>query len=307
MHYQRRLVNYRAFRSRLRVPLATVELTFGADLELGPGDADILIQRRDGAVLWQKERLLNLVLQALPAGCRQVVWLDCDIIFEQQDWPERVGAALTRFPLLQPFRNVHHLPPGAGPDEAVAATSSLSGTSLAATSLLIRPSVAAAMAAGKHVDEVFGRLTSGGSGIPTPGLAWAARRDLLEQHGFYDGCIIGGGDTAMACAAFSAFGHVTRLHCMNEWQRARYMDWAGPFHRAVGGAVSFIDGDVFHLWHGAIDDRKTRQRHEGLQPFGFDPHEDIAIAATGCWQWATDKPQLHRYVRDYFAARKEDG
>ena len=34
---------------------------------------------------------------------------------------------------------------------------------------------------------------------------------------------------------------------------------------------------------------------------------DIAIAETGCWRWATDKPDLHRYVRDYFAARKEDG
>ena len=56
----RRLANYREFRRRLTVPLVAVELAFGDRFELGHDDADILIQVRDGALLWQKERLLAL-------------------------------------------------------------------------------------------------------------------------------------------------------------------------------------------------------------------------------------------------------
>jgi hypothetical protein len=48
-------------------------------------------------------------------------------------------------------------------------------------------------------------------------------------------------------------------------------------------------------------------RHQGLGEFAFDPATDIAIGAGGCWEWATAKPELHRYLRDYFAARREDG
>jgi hypothetical protein len=64
---------------------------------------------------------------------------------------------------------------------------------------------------------------------------------------------------------------------------------------------------VYHLWHGDLADRGGGARHRGLVPFEFDPVADIAIAEAGCWRWATDKPDLHRYLRDYFAARKEDG
>jgi hypothetical protein len=75
----------------------------------------------------------------------------------------------------------------------------------------------------------------------------------------------------------------------------------------VQGGISGIDGDVYHLWHGDLADRRGGARHRGLAPFEFDPAIDIAIAESGCWRWATDKREMHRYVRDYFAERKEDG
>ena len=50
--YRRRRANYRTFRERLNVPLLTVELAFGPDFELKEGEADILIRRRGGDVLW---------------------------------------------------------------------------------------------------------------------------------------------------------------------------------------------------------------------------------------------------------------
>ena len=91
LSYRRRRDNYRIFRDRLGVPLLTVELAYGPQFELGESDADILIQRRGGDVLWQKERLLNIALDALPGSCTKVAWIDCDVVFGEQDWPERAS------------------------------------------------------------------------------------------------------------------------------------------------------------------------------------------------------------------------
>ena len=41
--------------------------------------------------------------------------------------------------------------------------------------------------------------------------------------------------------------------------------------------------------------------------FEFDPYLDIMHDAGGPWRWNSPKPQMHQYVRDYFAGRKEDG
>jgi hypothetical protein len=43
--YRTRLENYRRFRAHLTVPLVTVEASFDGRFELGPADADILVQR----------------------------------------------------------------------------------------------------------------------------------------------------------------------------------------------------------------------------------------------------------------------
>ena len=61
--YKNRLSNFRVFRANLGVPLVTVELSFDGNFELSEKDSDILIQVSGGAVLWQKERLLNVALK----------------------------------------------------------------------------------------------------------------------------------------------------------------------------------------------------------------------------------------------------
>ena len=108
VRYRRRLSNYRAFRHALGVPLLTVELGYGNAFELGSADADILVQISGGAVLWQKERLLNVALDKLPRGVGVVAWLDCDIIFQREDWVSAALATLERFPVVQLFNVVHN-------------------------------------------------------------------------------------------------------------------------------------------------------------------------------------------------------
>ena len=291
---RRRLANYRAFRRGLCVPLVTVELAFGPQHELQRDDADILIPLRGRDLLWQKERLLNLALQALPKEADAIAWLDCDVLFERGDWPGRVCAELERCVLLQPFENVHDLAADMRQDFLDAGTPS-------------RRSLASRIASGYLNPDLLSTARLRNEWGCAAGLAWAGRREVLDRHGFYDAGIVGGGDRAMACAAFGRWQGLEQTHQMNAQQQQHYLAWAKPFFDSVRGQVGFIDGGIVHLWHGNIHKRGYGTRFAGLTPFAFDPDADIALDDQGCWRWNSSKPELHQYVQRYFAGRNEDG
>jgi hypothetical protein len=297
MHYERRLLNYRIFRSRLKVPLLAIELAYDSNFELQHEDAEILIRLRGNAVLWQKERLLNVALRSLPDDCRKVAWVDCDVIFGTDYWIRSAIDLLDRFSLVQIFKNAHYLSAQWTPAK------NLVDTDVEIT----RPSAAFSILSGTPAVQSIGHELDERIGTAAPGFAWAARRELLDQYGFFDACIVGGGDRALACAANNCPEVLVKRHFMNKSQQDRYMSWADPFYRAVRGQIGYVDVDLFHLWHGGVHDRRTRARHEGLQRFNFDPAVDIAIDTGGCWRWASDKPGMHDYVRSYFSSRREDG
>ena len=69
----------------MSIPRVAVELSFDGRFELTDQDADILIQLRGGALLWQKERLLNLALKAVPSNATKIAWFDCDVILKRSD------------------------------------------------------------------------------------------------------------------------------------------------------------------------------------------------------------------------------
>jgi hypothetical protein len=290
--YRRRYANYRRFRDALGVPLLAVELGYGEAFELAGDDAELVLRLRAGDVLWQKERLLNLAVAALPASCRKVVWVDCDILFEDADWHEKTRAALDRFALVQPFSSADRTPAGWRPGTAAPPTEALR-------------SAPALIASGMSVAVCMGSRSSD-IGC-AHGYAWAAHRDLLERHLLYDACIVGGGDTAMMRAAYGRFDDTARYLYMNAARVEHYFDWARRFHADVGGSVGHVEGTVFHLWHGETANRRYAQRQQDLSGFDFDPAEDIAVDRNGAWRWSSDKPAMHASVRAYFASRCEDG
>jgi hypothetical protein len=302
MKYQRRRANYRLFRERLGVPLLTVELAYGPDFELTRNDADILVQLRGVDILWQKERLLNVGMQHLPDACRKLALVDCDLIFELDDFGERLSGLLDRFMLVQMFSRVHHMPRNWVPDELETTKAEFTRLAVAFRISSGVPPAILLNGAGGHADA-----SVAGKNSAAPGFAWAARRELFERHRVYDGCIVGGAVSALAAAAYGCFDHAAELHRMNDRQKAHFMAWARPFHEMVGAQPAFLDCNLFHLWHGDFGHRRYAERHQGLERFHFDPADDIAIDASGCWRWSTDKPDLHEYVRNYLTSRREDG
>lgn len=289
--YESKLSNYRVFRSFLSVPLVTVELSYDGGYDLASDDADRLIQIPGHDVLWQKDRLLNVALEHLPASCDAVAWIDCDVVFRQPDWPGLAIYALANAPLVQLFRRIHHLRPETDPANASPVDALFSEDSFAYRHM---------------VANMVGTVHRGEGDSYTPGVAWAARREVITDHGFYDACIVGGGDTALAFATIGRMENAVGFHFMNPRQREYYFSWGRRFHEKVLGRIDYLNADLFHLWHGSVKDRRYLERHKKLRRFNFDPYVDLALSQSGAWSWGSAKPQMHLFLEEYFKGRRED-
>ena len=128
----------------------------------------------------------------------------------------------------------------------------------------------------------------------------------LEKVRFYDGCIVGGGDTAFASGVYDQGDTAVRLHGMNVQQSTRYREWARAAHSEFQTNISFLNLTVDHLWHGSMENRNPSGRHTELNRYNFNPYEDIAIDPGGAWRWDSDKTEMHQFVREYFRGRDED-
>jgi hypothetical protein len=295
--YTTKAANYARFRHGLTeagVPLLTVELAFGeAPFELKSGDADRLIQLRSPDVLWQKERLLNLGIRALPEDCDKVAWLDADLLFARSDWAAETSRLLQRYVAVQPFSHCVRLPPGAEASEpAMLRFGSGEGD-------LFYGIAWGVYAKGRRS---LSRYEDHGH----TGFAWAARRRLLEDCGLYDANLLGNGDTDIAHAMFGS-SQYWGLRKVGDQARIHLRRWAVPFATAVAGSVAHVDGVVSHLWHGSPQHRLYDKPLDVLHD--FDPEHDLELdPRTGLYRWAGAAPaSLRAWSRDYFAARREDG
>jgi hypothetical protein len=296
VHYKRRLKNYRTFRENLGVPLVTVELSFNDQFDLTERDADILIQISGGAILWQKERLLNLAIKSVPPDVDKIAWIDCDVIFERSDWVAEAKRQLDELNVVQLFSvqvdlnsedhrtnfDYDHTPP--------------SGHGI--VSLV-----------GENKFRQFSAApTSGRNGRSYAwGMAWAARRTILEDHGLYDALIVGTGDRALVAAMYGQFESLTQRCQLNSARQAHYLKWARPYQQAIGGRVGYVQGRLFHLWHGDIKNRNYAGRHQRLAGLHFEPEADLKIGPNGAWHWARSRPDLEAFFVNYFTDRAEDG
>lgn len=296
-----RAESYRRFREcsrRQGLPLVTVELAFGdAPFTLEPErDAEIVLHRRSSSVLWQKERLLNLALSALPPECHAVCWIDADILFDDDSWIEESEKLLSKFAVLQPFSVAVRLPRGADPADFPV-------TAIDRTV----PSGSGDQTYSPSVCSKLGGLFPSFTG--TTGYVWCARRTLLDEVRFYDRCVIGGGDREFALACAFAPGKIPSKAILNHYGRMRehLRPWHERVYEVVRGKVGYRAGVIHHLWHGDAQKRRYGDRHALLEEHGYDPERDLSLDEGGCWRWATENQGLREAVLGYFSSREEEG
>jgi hypothetical protein len=110
-----KLKNYRIFKKNIKsyegVKIVCVEFNPYGNFELNDSDADILIQLKDGDIMWQKERLLNIGLEQINKVSSNgiVIMSDTDILFNSKTLIDTVKNAIPKFKVIQCFSKIFHL------------------------------------------------------------------------------------------------------------------------------------------------------------------------------------------------------
>lgn len=312
--YAARLSNYLLFRQQLGVPLLTVEWSKVGLFELNDHDAEILVRVAGGDLMWQKERLLRIAISHLPDDCDKILMTDADLLLLENDWPQRIAEQLEHHPVVQPFREVHHLAPL--PQDVLEsvpwktsqpyqrpvylARQSFADFCLHGARPAQTPNVRLQNAQG-YLDEV-NRLAERSSF----GHAWAVRRDWIESIGLYEHCVAGSGDLAFAMAIAGRSEELCHSYPLNAAQQAHYLRWAANAQKAVAPErLSSLDGVALHLFHGHLYRRNYRSRLEVLAASGFDPGLDLCADPDGPFRWA-DTNKRSEALRSFFAAYFRD-
>jgi hypothetical protein len=288
-NFQNRLRNYIRFRDAMRrqgVPLMTVQglLPGQSGVSDDPGDMTVRLE----AVLWHKERLINLALRRLPGDCSAFAWVDCDVIFEDDDWLVTTSRLLSTYRVVQLFSDAILLDQGgAVPPNGTGRVRSF---------------------AARFAEDKTVQWRSGQEHGPT-GFAWAARSEFLRTVGLFDKCIAGGADHVMA-HAFAGGGEVPCLHRSlgsNTPLRRAYEAWRASIQTSGSDVLGVRPGTIVHLWHGSWTNRRYLVRNARLIELGYDPRTDLDCAPDGSWRWRDPKSAVARFVADYMASRSEDG
>lgn len=295
--YRNKSTNYRVFRESSRrqgLSLLLVELVYeGQDAEFDREAADSYVRIHGDSrhLMWQKEALLNIALSYLPPECRYVAWLDADILFDNDNWIDETAALLERNEVVQPYSHFLQLPADADTADPKALTKMLEATSA---------SESFGYGLGKYGPrsrQPFGRT----------GNAWAARRELLEKHRFYDRMVLGDADSFMAYAFVGCGDFLARNgRDFPEALVDHYRNWAAGVHGDVNGRVGCTPGHILHLWHGETVDRCYNGRRALLRRYAFDPVAHVGRRADGLLEWTAPPQMLRAATAEYFRQRREE-
>ncbi|WP_143593672.1 hypothetical protein [Synechococcus sp. 1G10] len=322
---------FETFQRSLRIPLFVVEWSPSGQFEIEPGNGLKVLQISGGSILWQKERLLNIGIKALPEGCTHVTLMDADLIFEDADWHEQAVSALKTHRLVQPFSEVCHLPSTIDSGEFIGVSEEPAYTSRCI-------SLGKAMSVGAGEKEILDQIISnqclrfkallqqGESGerysmcedvnafrelsIPTPGLALSCHRETLDQLGGMPDRFIGGGGDLFLLFGLLGRGHDLAAGCcragltyVNHFAYRKFCD--SQIQR--GQSLGFLRQRVFHLHHGSLSNRHYDGRHVALQRMRIDLDKHLGLSSSGLLRFrGPSKEPLERHMNHYFMERMDD-
>lgn len=327
--YRTKRANYERFAAPIRtagIRLLTVECAFGTEpFELQAGPGVLRVRGRD--VMWVKERLINLAIANLPAHVAKVAWLDADILFTNPNWALETSKLLDRHLLAQPHDQVGRMGRGqltfAGrsrrsfacqlqqrPESARLRSSAHGqpGIAWAAQRWFIEKHGLYDAAIIDGGDELFSHAAGDGFNSPCArGITGARLVHLPKYLEKVLNRLFRIPWPRWLANWYLAWTQPIPIPTPDERFFAHYLRWAQPFATEVQRRIGCVPGMALHLWHGDSANRQYGSRNAILQRHKFDPNVDIRLNGDGLWMWASQKPELHCEVNDYFASRREDG
>ena len=260
--------NYNKFRKHFPYKLHTAELAIG-EQEFFIEDS-IKFRGDTNNLVWQKERLLNLLIENLPSNTDIIVWVDCDIIFNNNNLHKDIDKTLNTYPVAQCFENVFE--------------NSNNST---------------------HNNVSFAKdyLSPDKQDWPAIGFSWAIRKSVIDD-GLFDYDVLGNNDALQLIAWLGWWDHQQVL-VLPPKMRRKYLLWAKKNNENVNGQIGCIRGGIEHLYHGNTANRQYWAKNQILQNHDYDPDQDIKTNK-GLIELKTNKPDFGKDILQYFIDRNDD-
>jgi len=251
------------------------------------------------SLLWHKETLLNKIISELPPRYKYIFWIDADVIFTNKNWLiEGVEVLQGGCTIIQPFEYCVHLDKDQikpefdlqfakamyDPNKGLVKESKRLWRSFSANWVTNR------INARSENYDVHGHV----------GFAWGATRELLDEVPLYDKALIGGADHIIAHAAAGQIPHC----CITKSFKDDIQDvlsWSKLFYAFAKGKIGYVEGDLFHIWHGDIDKRDYFNR---IVNFTSKAKEITMKDKNGLY--VTKDKESVKYMKNYFRQREVD-
>jgi hypothetical protein len=175
--------NHKIFAHRLLAQganLITVELTFNEEEpQLIDRSLGKVVWLKSDSIMWQKEQIINYVLENHMGNEDKFAWIDCDVLFKDSEWIKKAEDKLEEADIIQLFKKVYLLNRG---EFEYGATRNMMFQGI--------------IWQYKTYKNWLQRRTNKELPFSHPGFAWAARRSALP-NGLYPFSVTGSGDTLM--------------------------------------------------------------------------------------------------------------
>lgn len=228
--------------------------------------------------IWIKENLINIAIQRLPPSWQYMAFIDCDLRFARPDWTGETIQLLQHYDIIQMFTEAIDL----GPKYEFL---------------------------NKHKGFVWSYLHNQKSDKNYsswhPGFAWACTRKYIDTvGGLMEHSILGAGDRNMATSLIGRLGdsipsglNIGYLEKLKMWSRRAAL---------IKKNIGYMDGVLFHYWHGSKKNRKYKERWQILIENNYNPDVDLKKDWQGVWNLTDNNHKLRDEIRQYFSERNED-
>lgn len=223
-------------------------------------------------ILFQKERMCHLLETMIPKSYSKLLFLDSDLLFENVNWYNELSTKLDDFNIVQPFSK---------------------GIWLDITyKEIVKERIPILFY------NAFGTISmDGGIGGYHPGFAWAFQRKWFRKIGFFQYGILGDGDTLSSTVWL-------------DYKDFRYSPFIQTSIEEFKDSIKekptlcFLQGVIYHLWHGDGKKRQYKSRREIFQSVR-DVRDIIYVEKNGLF--ALKDNRFKAKIRKYFKNRDDDG
>ena len=292
VRYRSRYETFEKFKhgvERAGANLIIVELALGdRPFEVTEENNPHHVQLRVWDEIWHKENALNLAIQRLPNDWEYVTWLDADIEFQRHDWVHEIVHSLQHYMVIQPW--------------ATCVDMGHKGQAQRVQESFMYCWVNGLPPAYSRKDPYH--PTKGPA--HHPGYAWSARREAIDAlGGLMDFPILGAADHHMAQALIGKVIEHAPKNVSAGYKR-ELLNWQERANIHIRQDVGYMDGTIFHHYHGRKADRKYTDRWQILFKHDYNPDQDLKRDWQGLWQLTHKGERMRNDIRAYFRQRDED-